>query len=111
VTIGVDVDDPGGYRTEELAQWLDLELVLQLRLGSDRWYRDAIAELAMFVLIDSLQHPEHRALPRDKDDPGGLYGLLPAAAPGVFGQHVTRRMWQTATEAAAAVLAHLAAED
>ena len=67
----------------------------------------------MAVLIDFLEHPEHRALSRRKDDPGdgSLYRILAVAAPGIFRSKVTETMWDTSINAADAVLAHLAAGD
>jgi hypothetical protein len=104
--------DPGGYRRDELARWIDIELDRILRPPvDDVRYRAAITEVAMIVLVDLLEHSEHRALPRRKDGPGDatLYRTLTASARGIFGSHVTDMMWDTSTQVADAVLAHLAA--
>ena len=106
--------DPRGHRREELARRLDVEL--DEILGppvADSGYRDAITEVAMVILADLLEHPEHRALPGGKDDTGSqtLYRILMADPPHTFDSHVTSLMWDTSVRAADAVLAHLAAGD
>jgi hypothetical protein len=107
-----ETGDSDRRRREELARWLEIELdrILRPALGDDR-YRDAITEVAMFVLVDFLDHPEHRALPRSKDDPGSptLYHTLAVTAPDILRAHVTDMMWETSTTAAEAVLDRLAA--
>jgi hypothetical protein len=97
------------YRTEELARWLDLELGPSL-LRSNKSYRNAIAQAAMFALLDLLQHPKDRALPWNMDpDSPTLYSTVMARAPAIVRLHLSELMWQTSVEAADAVVTQLAA--
>jgi hypothetical protein len=101
----------GGHRYEELTRRLDLEIDRNFPWqGDSQAYRDAIAQVAMLVLVDFVEHPEHRALPRGKDDLGSrtLYRTVAAGGSGIAGMHITGLIWQTSTAAADAVLTQLA---
>ena len=109
-----ETGDPSGFSRQELAGWLAVELdrILGPPVGDDD-YRAAITEVAVVVLVDLLQRPDHRAFPRRRSDPGSdtLYRTLASSAPGIFPSHVTEMMWDTSIRAVDAVLAHLAASD
>jgi hypothetical protein len=77
-------------------------------MGDADAYREAIARVAMFALVDLLEHPWHLGLSHDKNPDGPtLYRTVTATALGITRMHVTRMMWRTATTAADAVVTQL----
>ena len=96
---------PDGYRLRRLALWLDLEVGRLVPVSSDRQsYRDTIAEVGMFALVDMLEQPGHRALSRHKDlDGPTLYRAL-VDTNGILQPDITEVVWEKATQAADAVL-------
>jgi hypothetical protein len=96
-----------------MARWLDVELdriVPPPRPVEYQRYWEAIERLAMLVLVDLLEHPNHQGLSRPKDPHSHtLYRAVADTDVSLLLAHVSDSMWTVATDAAGTVIARLGA--